>query len=233
MMKRTGKVVAVMAFAAIAVGMAFAQPSHRGPKNIDPKMAQAHKELRESLMTWGRANVLPQLRTWKGQLDGAMSADDLRTLNDLRARATALRKEKAALAAEFGKGRRDGENKTDEARKAHREQKEALRSRHKAIAEELKPLAEKYQSTLETIGQDARPKIEGWKEEAKAIVVKWFEQHKSELGDRKPGHMMRHGMGMFGGFKGKGRIVARFMLWDGGDFSEEMEQMDGGSPELR
>lgn len=244
MKKRIG-IAAVMAFAVVAISVAFAAKGehgrgdggHCGGKEMDPKTAAAFKALHQELATWGRANVLPQLRTWKGKLDGAMSADDLRTLNDLRTRAAGLRKEKMALMAEKHAAR---ENDNRAAAKEVREKMNAIREKHEQIITELKPLAEKYRSTLQGIGEEAKPKAKEWKEEGKKIVTNWMSTHKDELGEHPMGGL--HHMGKFlGGFKG-GRmgksIVTRFMLWDGGDLIEQIQQempgMDNdGAPELR
>lgn len=243
MKKRIG-IAALVVLAAVAVGAAVGQPrvhghgdGHCRGKEMDPKTAAAFKALHQELATWGRANVLPQLRTWKGQLDGAMSADDLRTLNDLRTRAAAVNKEKMALMAQKHAAR---ENDNRAEAKDIREKMKAIHEKRQQIATELKPLAEKYRSTLMAIGEEAKPKAEEWKEEGKKIATNWMNAHKDELGEHPMGGL--HHMGrLFGGFKG-GRIgkgiAARFMLWDGGDLIEQMQQempgMDGdNNPDLR
>lgn len=239
MNKRMGTAVAVVALIGLAVGVAMAaQPDHGGPGGPckrDPKMAEAYKGLFAALKSWGTTTVLPQLREWKGDLDGAMSAEDLRTLNDLRARSAALRTEKAAIGGEMRAARQSDDKAAAEA--AHEKMK-GLHEKHKAIADELKPLAAKYRSTLEQIGSEAKPKMESWKEEAKAIATKWFEENKSNFSEDQVGRM-HHGMKMFGHFGGGRmghRMVARFMLWDGNNLIDQMDEMGtpgDGAPELR
>jgi hypothetical protein len=220
-MKRTAFVVALIA---LVIGSVSAQEKmHHAP---DPAMMEAHKALMGSLKEYARTNVLPQLTTWKGQLDGAMSAEDLQKLNDLRTRAAALR----------DKGMNQMRSMHDawttenyDQIKALRQQMKEIRDEHRALLEELKPLAEKYRSTLEAIGQDSKPKVENWKEEGKAIFEKWAAEHKDELGDMPP-HMggMMHGFGPGHGGMGKGMrgkmMAAHFMLWDGTDFIDKLEQ---------
>jgi gas vesicle protein len=220
-MKRTAFVVALIA---LVVGSVSAQEKmHHAP---DPAMMEAHKQLMGTLKEYARASVLPQLSTWKGQLDGAMTPEDLQKLNILRARAAELR-DKGINQMRTMRDAWTSEN-YDQI-KAMRQQMKEIREEHRALLEELKPLAEKYRSTLESIGQEAKPKVQNWKEEGKAIVEKWVAEHKDELGDM-PHHMggMMHGFGHEFGGMGKGMrgkmMAAHFMLWDGTDFIDKMEQ---------
>jgi hypothetical protein len=223
-MKRTALVVAL---AALAVGSASAQD--REIRRERPQPTEAHRELIGSLKEFARTNILPQLTTWKGQLDGAMSADDLQKLNGLRSRAASLKKQ----AMDYGRSMREAwrDEDYDRIREIRAKLKE-LRNDHRAILEELKPLAEKYRPTLEAIGQDAKPKVEGWKQEGKAIVEKWMAQNSDQMGEMKH-HMrgMMHGMGKWFGRMDRGThrkmMVARFMLWDGSNFLDQLEQHGG------
>jgi hypothetical protein len=224
-MKRTALIAAL---AALAVGSMSAQ--ERTPRQPDPKMIEAHKELIGSLKDFARTTVLPQLTTWKGQLDGAMSAEDLQKLNGLRSRSAQLKEQGREIARSM---RESWRSEDYDQLKSAREQMKGLRDQQRAIFTELKPLAEKYRPTLEAIGQDAKTKVEGWKEEGMSIVEKWMAEHKDELGDMQ-GHM--HGMmkgfgGWMRGMDKEGRrkmIAARFMLWDGSNFLDKMEQ--NGAP---
>ncbi len=234
--KSMGLAVAMVALIGLAVGIAVAQPRHKGPREHDPKKTEVYKGLFESLKTWGQSAVLPQVLQWKSDLDGALSSDDLRTLNDLRSRAALLRKEQAALAQQIAAARKNG---NDDAAKAAREKMKEMRGKHKELAEAVKPLAEKYSPTLATIGDEAKAKMKAWKEEAQGIALKWFEQNKSgftqEQIERMGGDMKR--FSHFGGGKMMKRgIVVRFMLWDGNDAIGQMEGLMApgeGEPGLR
>jgi hypothetical protein len=225
-MKRTALIVALLA---LVVGSVSAQDRmHHTP---DPAKMEAHKELMGTLKEYARANVLPQLTTWKGQLDGAMSADDLQKLNTLRARAAELR-DKGISQMRTMREAWTAEN-YDQI-KAMRQQMKEIKAEHRALLEELKPLAEKYRSTLEAIGQESKPKVQNWKAEGKALVEKWMAEHKDEVGDmpRHMGGMMMHGFGHKFGKMGKemrGKMMAaHFMLWDGTDFIDKFEQGASG-----
>jgi len=246
MTKRTG-IAAVIALVVVAVGVAVAQPrmhdgGGRGHRKMDEKTVEALKGLHQTMTAWTRTNVLPQVRTWKSELDGAMSAADLATLNGLRARAKALQTERASLMAEVGTAWKNGDK---EAAKAGRQKMKDIGEKHRALARELKPLAEKYSSTLKTIGAEARPKAKEWRSQGRDVAMKWLAEHRSEFTEEQMEHL-QHGIGFFGGghggrhgkgMKGKRGLVVRFMLWDGSDFTEHSGQgmpgMDGGLPNLR
>jgi hypothetical protein len=215
MMKRT---LLALTLAALTIGTAAAQDRTRTP---DPKVSEARKELIESVKKFALGEILPQLTAWKSQLDGAMSAEDLKALNALRSRATALQ----SRAIEYGRAMGEAwKSENYEALKANREKMKKLGEEHKALFEELKPLAIKYRSTLEAIGQDARPKVEGWKEQGKEIFQKWVADHKDQLADMKGMHRMIPGGLGWMGHGDKKAMVARFMLWDGSDFISRLEQ---------
>ncbi len=209
---RSPIVLALMAAAALP---AIAQSTDRANPQQDP----ARGELRTTLTNWAKAEVIPQLLTWKRTLDGAMSAADLDALNRLRARATALRTEFIANALEMRKAWAD-EDYT--ALKGARDRMKELASARTALMQELKPLAITYRSTLESIGAQAKPRVAEWKARGKEIVKAWAASRKDGAGDAP----MWHGRAPFDGKMGmwkmneemrKKIMVARFMLWDGGE----------------
>jgi hypothetical protein len=225
MIRKIGLAAAGLALVT-GIGVAIAQegPAHRKP--LEPKAMEARKDLIDQIKKFARAEILPQMGAWKSQLDRGMSAEDLQSLNALRARASALQ----ARAIDAGKGMRDawkGENY--DALKADRQKMKDIVSERDKLFQDLVPLAEKYRPLLETIGADARPKLEDWKSRGIAIFQKWSADHKDELsGMRGMGHMMG-GLGGFMGPMGRGdhqkMMVARFMLWDGNDPIDKMEQL--------
>ena len=234
-MRASATSAAVIALALLAFGSASAQD--RGHR-FDPQRAEARKELHQSLKSWARTNVLPELRAWKARLDGAMSPEDLRALNDLRARAATLRKERAAIGSKM---REAWKSEDYSALKSNRERMKEFKGEQKKLMEDLRPLAQEYRNMLEQIGNDAKPKIEAWKNDARGIIERWMQSHKDQLDKGgKPFHGMP-GMRQFHGFghgHGQKAMVARFMLWDGSDFIDQAEQMfnggaEGGMPELK
>lgn len=219
-MKKLNTLMMVLALGVLTVASATAQEREGAMRNLG-----LYKELITTLKSWAKTNVVPQLRTWKGQLDAAMSADDLAKLNALRARATQLRKEAVAT----GKAMHEAwKAENYDALKQAREKMKGYREQRDVLFAELKPLAVKYSSTLMAIGADAKPKAAAWKEEGKKIAMKWIADHKEELGDHPmpPLHRMHGMMGLGGGMRKK-VMAAYFMLWDGGDFIDDLDQMNG------
>lgn len=216
-MKKLNRMVLVIAFSALAMMSATAQERQGRKHDLG-----VYKELVATLKTWAKTNVVPQLRTWKGKLDAAMTADDLAKLNALRARASQLKKEAIATGLAMHEAWK-AENY--EALKEAREKMKGYKEQRNALFVEVKPLAVKYSATLQAIGAEAKPKVAAWKEEGKAVALEWIADHKEELGNHPlPNlHRMRGMMGFGGGMRKK-VIVAYFMLWDGGDFIDDLEQ---------
>lgn len=226
---RTGRTI-VAALAALAVGIgsvAIAQP--KPAHKPDPKRQEARQQLRQTMLDWTRTAIIPTLNQWKSQLDAAMSAEDLATLNGLRSRAAALRKQ--------GMTHRSGMHQAWQqedytALKTHREALRGMREQLRTLLGELKPLAIKYRTTLQQIGETARPQVKEWRNEGKQKLEEWMAAHSEELGDHPLGKF-QHGMpwkgwGKMFGMGGEMRkkvAAARFMLWNGDDFTRDLEQI--------
>lgn len=209
---RSPIVIALIAAAALP---AIAQNTDRA----NPQQDAARGELRSTLTNWAKAEVVPQLLAWKHTLDGAMSPADLDALNRLRARASALRSEFMANALEMHNAWKDEDYA---ALKGARDRMKELASARTALMQELKPLAISYRSTLESIGAQAKPRVSEWAAKSREIVKAWAASRKDGGGDGP----MWHGHAPFDGKMGmwkmneemrKKIMVARFMLWDGGE----------------
>jgi len=173
--------------------------------------SDARKDIHEKLSQFAKSEVFPSLRQWKSELDGAMNPADLASLNDLRSQATELRNQ----ARTYTKSMAASWKNEDYAElKSSRNSLKSLAEKRDKLFAELKPIAVKYSSTLKSIGEVAKPKVEAWKEKGREIVKKWAESHKDELKDGK--HFQKLG-GFFKQFAGgdKRKAIARFMLWNG------------------
>ncbi len=229
MMNRRRTLATAAAILALAAGAASAQETK--PHTPDPQRTAALTELFGTLTTWARAEILPSLTEWKGTLDRAMEPADLQQLNALRTRAAALKKR----AMEHVRGMRKAwESEDYDALKTHREALKGMKKERKEIFEELAPLGRKYRSTLESIGESAKPKVQEWKTEGKEKVMTWLAANREKLGD-SPGRLggMLKGWQKFSGFKGdmkKKMVAARFMLWDGSDLTRDFDPAHGITP---
>jgi hypothetical protein len=231
-MKKLNRMVVVIALCALAAGSALAQERTR-ERRPQPHNLEVYKDLIATLKTWAQSNVMPQLRTWKSTLDGAMSADDLAKLNALRARASQLRKDAIATGLAMHQA---WKSEDYDALKSHREKMKGYHQQRKALFEELTPLALEYRSTLEAIGAESKPKVAEWKKEGKEVAMQWVVAHKDEIGAQGLPHMRKMGkmMGLHGGMSKK-VAAALFMLWDGGDILDQVQSLGGdgsGNPEL-
>lgn len=230
-MKRFAIVFALLALMA----MPAAAQRHDRMKWFDEATMNAAKQLAANLISWARADVIPEVQNWKNQLDNAMDPADLTKLNELRRKATALKARQTSL----HKSVRDAWKSEDyNALKSAREEIKKLHAERKVIVEQLKPIAMANRATLESIGVTARPKIKEWIEQARAIGQRWYEANSSVINPMAAaaiGRLMQHKGDLFALVEPKLRTkaaVARFMLWNGDDVTREFEQMiEGGDIE--
>ncbi len=187
-----------------------------------PKKNEIAKELREEIKSYTEKNILPEMQQWKALLDNSMAKDDLAKLNELRAKASAIReemtKEKTSL---FNESKEEKWSK-DELKDKMKDEKKEYKAELKEIMVQLKPIAEKYTDILKNIGEKAKPKRDEWENGILIIVNNWKNEHKEELenmkGKRKiDAHAFKRSTGLNKlGFDGdKKKKAAMFMLWDG------------------
>lgn len=182
--------------------------------NIHAQESQsaARKELHTKLSQFAKSEVFPSLRGWKSELDAAMTPADLASLNALRSQAADLRKEARTFTKSMGTA---WKNEDYTALKASRDGMKSLAEKRDKLFAELKPLAIKYSSTLKSIGEVAKPKVETWKEKGREIVKTWAESHKDELKDGKHSSKLGGFFKQFAGGGDKRKAIAKFMLWNG------------------
>jgi hypothetical protein len=232
-MKRT--IIACAAALMLASLPAAAQ--HGSTKWLDAGTIDAARELVANLSTWARSTVIPEARSWKEQLDGSLSAADLSKLNDLRRRAADLRTRSMAL----GRTMREAwKSEQYDALKKARADMAALKKERAVLLEELKPIAMASRATLEQIGERARPKIRQWADDARGIAERWWQANREKVSPeaaRAIGRMLSRKQDLASLIEPKLRTkaaVARFMLWNGDDFTGELEGMvEEGVPDIR
>jgi hypothetical protein len=226
-MKRLAIAFALLALFAVP---ASAQHGMHGGmmKWLDEPTIEAAKALVGDLTSWARSSVLPEAQRWKNQLDAALSPADLAKLNELRAQAATLRERKGTLA----RAMREAWTSEDyDALKSARTQMKQLGKEREAILEQLKPIAVANRATLESIGESAKPKVKEWADEARAIGEKWWEEHKTSISPEAAGaigRLMKHKHDLYGMLEPKLRTksaVAKFMLWNGDDFTRQIDEM--------
>lgn len=228
----------------VALGIVFALTSFTAYSN-DYK--EIFKDLHDQMNQFRKSEVHPEMLKWKAKLDGAMSEEDLATLNELRAQAAELRdkmhEEMKKKREEMKEKYKNGDIERGERRgrgKRHGRQRgdnNPYKDEMKEIAEQVIPLAKEYRETLEEIGKTAKASHDEWKEVMKEIFESWKEKYADELEelDGKRKKHMKRGMKRMGpeGFFSKGennkKAVIRFMLWDGSE-PEEKGMFDENGP---
>ena len=190
---------------------------------LDQKTKDALKELYKGVRDYAQGNIIPKMKEWKGTLDHAMAADDLRALNALRDRAAQLKVKGKRLTLALRKAVQN--NNASDARK-YRQMIKELATERQALLKDLKPLAVKYKTTLESIGKEAKPYGKEWKDGIKKVGVAWYANYKADLtvGFRAALGKALERLKTLGGMMDdatKAKIaVGKFMLWDGQDLPE-------------
>lgn len=210
--KRTGRAVpAALALLLLSSALPlFAQ--EKAPDGRTRREAVA--ELRERFRAWAQREVVPKLTEWKEMLDASMSQEDLAILNDLRSRAALLRQTARENAAALRTAWREEDY---DGVKRHRAQLTEARKELLDILDLATPLAIEYRGTLESIGKEAKPHAERWREEGKRIREEWKEEYGEAIAD---GFRWLPGRGPLPGIvlnpdARQGMRAVLFMLWDG------------------
>lgn len=207
----------IAAFAVLAIVFGFTIPVA-----ANNQRKELMKDLREDIRGYSEKKIHPEMLEWKSILDKSMSKEDLARLDELRAKASAVREEmKKNKAGIIEEGRGQDWDKDDFKDKMKDETKE-YRGELKEIIIQLKPLAEKYSDVLKSIGEKAKPRKEEWENGILQIVNNWKNEHKEEIEKiknnknfdadefRKTAGLNKLG---FDGDKKKSAVM--FMLWDG------------------
>ena len=224
------KSIAITLFFFSALSFCTAQ-GDRSDSSAKVAKESARAELRERLQKWARSTVFPTIAEWKEKLDGALLSEDLQTLNKLRSQATQLRGKVREQLQELSQAWKS----EDEA--SIRQHRTALSQTRKAwldIVDELEPLAFRYRANLKEIATEAKPMVQKWRKEGKAIVLQWYEEYSDIPNDdlRKLLNRSTLPNKWFGGTDLKRKRVAQFMLWDGGILFEEGDTRQSDTPDL-
>ena len=218
---KTSRIILAALFLCLSVTM---QAQQEWPK--DPAKAEAVEELRAKIVSFFQNSVEPEMLTWKAQLDAALSPQDLQALNILRKEAKGMKLDEQKANRQMKKAWRDEDY---DALKKNRDSKKDIAKDRKELLADLKPIAVKYKSTLVAIGDAAKPKAAVWKAEGKKLVEAWVAKYKDTFGEDGMKQALTLLQQKFAGIPGldketKAKVAAaKFMLWDGSDFTETFE----------
>jgi hypothetical protein len=203
---------------------------------LDQKTKDALKELYKEIRAYAQEKIIPTMREWKDGLDRSMTREDLVALNALRDRATQLKARTTRVTLALRKAV-EANNVSDI--RLYRQKLAALTTERQDLLKDLKPLGVKYKSTLERIGNAAKPYGKEWKDGIKRIGVAWYATHNNDLSVGFKAALVKglEKLNMLGALIGddmKGKLAAaRFMLWDGQDLPETSQMLsdDPANPE--
>jgi len=218
------------------VSISFAQPKQqKAPK--DPAKVEALKELRTKIVSFFQNTVEPEMLKWKAQLDAAMSPADLQALNKLRKEAMEVQLDEQTANRRILEAWKDEDYAT---LKKSRDAKKDLDKDRKELLADLKPIAVKYKSTLVAIGEVAKPKAAEWKADGKKVIESWVVKYKDTFGEDGMKQALAMLTRRFAGIPGldkdtKAKVAAaKFMLWDGSDFTKTFENgVQGDLPGIK
>ena len=214
---------------AVLLGLVIASPVFSQTSSpANQKSMLALKVLVQQLRDYAQASIIPKMKEMKASLDGAMTSDDLQSLNKLRDQATQMREEGKKDALLLKKVLQSN-NATDTA--ALKSKLKDLLTEGKELLVNLKPLGLKYKATLEVLGKDVKPSSKTWMDEVKKIVTIWYMKYQGDLSaDHKKAFVkglekLKTFAGLDAAMKAK-LAAARFMLWDGSDLPDIAQFFD-------
>ncbi len=189
------------------------------------------KPLKEKLVAWAKVEVVPSLREWKNQFDAGMSPADLQRLNELRTQASELRRERMTLMPKMREARhsfnQEGAASEDAQLLALREQSKKMRQKESEVFAEAQKFAEKYEASLKTLSEQAKPKLKQWLSAVLQQAEDFAKQNESNLRPYRQELMGMLPILMHAdrGFA-KRRVTSYFLLWDGAEIPELSESLD-------
>lgn len=190
-------------------------------------MTELTNELRNKIITYKNNNILPQMNTWKSDIDRSIKSEDLIKLNELRDRAYNLRlegkKNFEAMKKEGFKENRDNKKKP--------ENRDKNREQMKEIGKELKIIISNNEQYFHQLFADAKPILRNWRDEIEDIVDKWHDDNEEQIENalkNKEGKMKPMRQKMDKRIGGKKLAAARLLLYNGKDDEMDDEFLKNG-----
>ncbi|HAS45352.1 MAG TPA: hypothetical protein DCS93_33015 [Microscillaceae bacterium] len=165
------------------------------------------KAFREDAKAYNQQNVWPVVKAQRQKLDAVMSDADKQKVATLRAQMKESREKMRAFRKEMREQHKPGEGRPQltEAQKTTLKAQRKARRKAKNAAWDI---ADKYETTIEKLLEEMKPKADQWKKDLKALRVKHFGERKK--GEHK--HMGRRGKRRHHGKMHRGMRGMRRML---------------------
>lgn len=186
------------------------------------RMHKLDSETIEKINQYKKDNIFPQMQIWKNKIDNTLSADELKVLNELRAKSKHFKSE---LMARKDIIKSDIENMKKKERKRykknnHKKIKSKFDDFKNEIKGDLKEIMNNNLELTEEIIKFSKENGKKWKEDIKLIV-------KDGLSEERLSKKGKHNDDNFRGKRGMGvetklkKLVAQIYLFDGS--MEEVE----------
>ena len=154
-------------------------------RKMDAERKAHRKELRDEMKAYHQENIDPVIRQQRLKLEKQISEEDKAVIDELRAKATARKKQQK----EKMKARKDSmrRHKHDMKERQHKEKAKMKRDLHEGHAierEKIEKLIEKYGGEIHSLQEEIQDQREIWDKDMKAIKEKHKEKYKKEQLDR-------------------------------------------------
>lgn len=175
-------------------------------------------EMRAALKKHFQEQMYPVLKEKHQQFDAALSATDLKFLNDKRQYASQLRDEKEALHKQGRQYHQSGKTH-DEVKAIMHPQMEQLRGKKEALFAEMEPFIQRNNNLINKFVEELKPYHEQWREQRHAIKEQYRPEDAPPPANKdakcdKPEGKGRGNHAHSTQDKTKHRII-RFLLWNG------------------
>ena len=152
------------------------------------------KAFRAEAKAYNQQNVWPALKAQRQKLDAVMSEADKQKVADLRAQMKAGRAKMKAFRKSMREQHKPGEGRP----KLTEAQKTTLKAERKARRKATHAawdIADKYETTIEKLLEEMKPKAKQWRKDLKALRVKHFGERKKGVRreGKREGEHGRHG----------------------------------------
>ncbi|OHX68174.1 hypothetical protein [Flammeovirga pacifica] len=152
-----------------------------GPKKGMDK--ETRKKAQKELAAYNKENVIPVILENRKEFETKLSSDEKKELVSLRVKMKALGEQKKASK----KGKTKGEAPTEEQKEA----RAALQKEMRQIMTSAWAIVDNHEADLKAIKESNKANEEKWKEDIKAIMMKYKPENAEKGKGKKHGHKMK------------------------------------------
>jgi len=186
-------------------------------------MKELRSELHNSINNYKTTNIIPQMNTWKSDIDRNIKSEDLTKLNVLREKAYNLKlqaKKNFESMKQEAAQPKNGERRRPENRDLNKKQT-------KEIGKELKAIINNNEDYFDKLFSDAKPVLRNWRDDIEDLIEKWHDDNEElieEAMENQDGKFKPRQPKMDGMMGGKKFAAARILLYNGKSDDLEMDE---------